>query len=142
MRLAKRIEKLPPYLFVEISRKIAERRARGEEVISFGIGDPDLPTPAHILDCLCQAARDPVNHRYPETDGLSQLRQAIAGWYQNRFGVSLDADNIENAQDAEFITELNRRIKDVESCTRRYILGERKPADQTNIDFDKTEGIK
>lgn len=93
MKMAKRIEGLPPYLFVEISRKIAERRARGEEVISFGIGDPDTPTPAHIIDRLCQAARDPVNHRYPETEGLPELHQAIADWYQNRFGVSLDADS-------------------------------------------------
>lgn len=93
MKMAKRVEGLPPYLFVEISRKIAERRARGEEVISFGIGDPDTPTPAHIIDRLCQAARDPVNHRYPETEGLPELRQAIAQWYQNRFGVSLDADS-------------------------------------------------
>ena len=93
MKMAKRIEGLPPYLFVEISRKIAERRARGEEVISFGIGDPDTPTPAHIIDRLCQAAHDPVNHRYPETEGLPQLRQAIAQWYQQRFGVSLDADS-------------------------------------------------
>jgi len=90
MRLAKRIEKLPPYLFVEISRKINEKRARGEEVISFGIGDPDLPTPPHIITRLCQAAQDPKNHRYPETEGLPELRQAIAAWYQNRFGVSLD----------------------------------------------------
>jgi LL-diaminopimelate aminotransferase len=93
MKMAKRIEGLPPYLFVEISRKIAERKARGEEVISFGIGDPDTPTPAHIIDRLCQAAHDPVNHRYPETEGLPQLRQAIAEWYQNRFGVSLDTDS-------------------------------------------------
>jgi len=92
MRLAKRIEKLPPYLFVEISRKIAERKARGEEVISFGIGDPDSPTPGHIINRLCQAAQDPANHRYPETEGLPELRQAIAGWYKNRFGVTLDVD--------------------------------------------------
>src|SRR3989304_3180174 len=90
MRLAKRIEKLPPYLFVEISRKIAEKRAKGERVVSFGIGDPDIPTPDPILDRLCQAARDPVNHRYPETDGLPELRRATARWYQQRFGVSLD----------------------------------------------------
>ena len=90
MKLAKRIEKLPPYLFVEISRKINEKRARGEEVISFGIGDPDLPTPPHIIKRLCQAAEDPKNHRYPETEGLPELRQTIAAWYQKRFGVSLD----------------------------------------------------
>lgn len=92
MKLAKRMEELPPYLFVEISRKIAEKRAKGEEVISFGIGDPDFPTPTHIIDRLCQAAQDPVNHRYPETEGLPELRQAIAGWYKQRFDVILDVD--------------------------------------------------
>ncbi len=90
MKLARRIEKLPPYFFIEISRKIAEKRAKGEEVISFAIGDPDIPTPPHIIDRLCQAAREPVNHRYPESEGLPQLRQAIAQWYQKRFGISLD----------------------------------------------------
>jgi LL-diaminopimelate aminotransferase len=90
MRLSRRIENLPPYLFVEISRKIAEKRARGEEVISLAIGDPDMPTPQHIVERLCQAAREPANHRYPETEGLPELRQAIAEWYQGRFGVALD----------------------------------------------------
>jgi LL-diaminopimelate aminotransferase len=92
MRLSKRVENLPPYLFVEITRKIAEKKARGEEVISFAIGDPDIPTPTNIIEKLCQAARDPVNHRYPESDGLPELRRAIADWYQARFGISLDAD--------------------------------------------------
>ena len=92
MRLSKRIEGLPPYFFREIARKIAEKRARGEEVISFAIGDPDSPTPTHIINSLCQAAQDPANHRYPESDGLPELRRAIAGWYEKRFGVSLDAD--------------------------------------------------
>jgi len=92
MRLSRRVKNLPPYLFVEINKKIAEKRAKGEEVISFAIGDPDIPTPAHIIDRLCQAAHDPANHRYPETAGLPELRQAIADWYQGRFGVSLDAD--------------------------------------------------
>ncbi|MDP3948036.1 MAG: aminotransferase class I/II-fold pyridoxal phosphate-dependent enzyme, partial [bacterium] len=92
MRIARRIENLPPYLFVEISKKIAEKRAKGEDVVSFGIGDPDIPTPAHIIDKLCQAAREPSNHRYPESEGLPELRQAIAEWYQKRFGVSLDPD--------------------------------------------------
>ena len=92
MRLSKRVESLPPYLFVEISKKIAEKRAKGEEVISFGIGDPDIPTPPHIIERLHQAAQDPANHRYPESEGLPQLRQAIAEWYQKRFGVSLDLD--------------------------------------------------
>ena len=92
MRMSKRVADLPAYLFVEIARKIAEKRAKGEEVISFAIGDPDMPTPAHIIDRLCRAAQDPINHRYPETGGLPELRQAIANWYQKRFGVSLDAD--------------------------------------------------
>jgi LL-diaminopimelate aminotransferase len=90
MRFARRVGNLPPYLFVEISRKIAEKRAKGERVISFAIGDPDIPTPPHIIDRLCQAARDPRNHRYPETDGLPELRRAIARWYERRFGVTMD----------------------------------------------------
>jgi LL-diaminopimelate aminotransferase len=92
MRLAKRVEKLPPYLFVEISRKIAEKKARGEEVISFAIGDPDIPTPPHIVERLCEAAHDPANHRYPETDSLPELRRAVAGWYERRFGLAFDPD--------------------------------------------------
>ena len=92
MQFAKRIEQLPPYLFAEISRRIAEKRAQGVDVISFGVGDPDLPTPAHIVDELVRAARDPANHRYPETEGLPALRRAIGRWYEERFGVSLDPD--------------------------------------------------
>ena len=92
MQTAKRIEKLPPYLFVGITKKIAEKRARGEDVISFAIGDPDLPTPPHIIGRLCEAARDPANHRYPETDGLPELRRAIADWYQRRFELTFDPD--------------------------------------------------
>ncbi len=88
--LAERLSKLPPYLFAEISRKMAEKRARGEKLVNFGIGDPDLPTPPHIIEHLCQAAHDPANHRYPEADGLPELRQAIADWYQRRFAVRLD----------------------------------------------------
>ena len=90
MNLARRIEALPPYLFAKISRKIAEKRAQGVDVISFGIGDPDLPTPEHILESLREASRDPANHRYPETEGLPELRVAIVRWYERRFGVSLD----------------------------------------------------
>ena len=92
MKLARRVDRLPPYFFVEINQKIAELRARGEDVISFAIGDPDLPTPSHIIETMCQAAQDPANHRYPETAGLPELRQAIAEWYERRFGVTLDAD--------------------------------------------------
>jgi LL-diaminopimelate aminotransferase len=92
MRFANRIDKVPPYLFVEISRKIAEKKAQGIDVISFGIGDPDIPTPPNVVERLREAALDPANHRYPETDGLPEFRRAAAGWYQRRFGVSLDPD--------------------------------------------------
>ena len=92
MRLSRRVESLPPYLFVEISRKIAERKARGEDVVSFGIGDPDIPTPPHIIERLCKEAHVSANHRYPESEGLPELRKTIANWYQRRFGVSLDPE--------------------------------------------------
>lgn len=92
MKLARRVENLPPYLFVEITRKIAEKRAKGEEVVTFAIGDPDIPTPGHIIERLCKEAREPANHRYPESDGLPELRRAIADWYRKRFGVSLNPD--------------------------------------------------
>ncbi|MFC1912657.1 LL-diaminopimelate aminotransferase [Chloroflexota bacterium] len=92
MKLANRLENMPPYLFAKISKKIADKKAKGEEVISFAVGDPDLPTPPHIVERLCQAAQDPANHHYPESDSLPELRQAVAGWYQSRFGVPLDAD--------------------------------------------------
>ncbi len=90
MNLARRVEQLPAYLFAEISRKIAEKRAQGVDVISFAIGDPDLPTPAHIIAALAEASRDPANHRYPESEGLPELRGAMARWYERRFGVKLD----------------------------------------------------
>jgi len=93
VRLSHRVENLPPYLFVEISRKIAERKARGEDVVSFGIGDPDIQTPPHIIERLCQEAHVPANHRYPESEGLAELRKTIANWYLRRFGVSLDPEN-------------------------------------------------
>ena len=92
MRTARRIENLPTYLFVEISRKIAEKRAQGEDVISLAVGDPDIPTPRHIIARLCQAAQDPQNHRYPESEGLPEFRRAIAQWYERRFSVTLDPD--------------------------------------------------
>ena len=92
MNLSKRLDHLAPYPFVEISRIIAQKRAEGAEVVTFGIGDPDLPTPPHIVERLVQASHTPANHRYPETDGLPQLRVAIADWYEGRFGTKLDPD--------------------------------------------------
>lgn len=92
MRFAQRVRQLPPYLFVGISRTIAEKKARGIDVISFGIGDPDIPTPDAVLDALAAAARKPANHRYPESEGLPEFRKAVTDWYQRRFGLSFDPD--------------------------------------------------
>ena len=92
MRLSKKMEKIPPYLFVEISRKIAEKKAKGEDVVSFGIGDPDIPTPPHIIERLCKEAHNQVHHRYPESEGLPELRVEIARWYKKRFDVTLDPE--------------------------------------------------
>ncbi|MCY3543313.1 MAG: LL-diaminopimelate aminotransferase [Chloroflexi bacterium] len=92
MNFASRIDKVPPYLFVEISRKIAAKRAQGIDVISFGIGDPDIPTPDNVIQKLRETALDGPNHRYPETDGLPEFRQAVADWYQSRFGISVHPD--------------------------------------------------
>lgn len=92
VELAQRVQQLPPYLFARISQLIAEKRAAGVDVISLGIGDPDLPTPPHILDALKHAADERVNHRYPESDGLPEFRRSIADWYRRRHGVTLDPD--------------------------------------------------
>jgi LL-diaminopimelate aminotransferase len=92
MKFSKRVESLPPYLFVQISKKIAARKARGEDVISFGIGDPDIPTPDHVITELMKASQNPVNHRYPESEGLPEYRKAVADWYNRRFGVYLDSE--------------------------------------------------
>ncbi|MDR3288444.1 MAG: LL-diaminopimelate aminotransferase [Peptococcaceae bacterium] len=89
---AKRIKNLPPYIFARIDKKIAEERAKGVDVISLGMGDPDLPTPNHIIERLNQAARKPANHRYPAPfAGTLEFRQAVADWYKGRFRVDLDA---------------------------------------------------
>jgi len=87
---ATRLSKIPPYLFAEIDRKIQEKKKAGVDVISLGIGDPDLPTPARIVHVLQEAAADPSNHRYASYFGLVELRQAIADWYGDRSGVTLD----------------------------------------------------
>ena len=90
MRTSRRMDNLAPYLFVEINKKIAAKKALGEEIINFSIGDPDIPTPENVINKIRQTAGDPVNHRYPETFGLPELRQTIADWYKKRFNVILD----------------------------------------------------
>jgi LL-diaminopimelate aminotransferase len=89
-RLSKRVQSLPPYLFAEIERKVAARRAAGVDIISLGIGDPDTPTPPHIVEALQRAAASPVNHQYPSNRGTAAFREAVAAYYEGRFGVQLD----------------------------------------------------
>lgn len=92
MRVARRIESLPPYLFAELDRKLAAKRAEGIDVISLGVGDPDLPTPDHIVEAMRDAIADPATHRYPSYYGSPDFRGAVAAWYSRRFGVELDPD--------------------------------------------------
>ena len=92
MRIAKRIETLPPYLFAELDRKLEAKRAEGVDVISLGVGDPDLPTPEHIVEAMRAAVRDPSTHRYPSYYGSLEFRTAVAAWYGRRFGVELDPE--------------------------------------------------
>jgi LL-diaminopimelate aminotransferase len=92
LRRARRIEKVPPYLFAEIDRKRREAVARGVDVISLGIGDPDLATPDFIVERLVREARDPSTHHYPPYEGTTVFRKAVAAYYQRRFKVDLDPE--------------------------------------------------
>src|SRR3954466_778374 len=90
MRPSKRLERIPPYLFAQLERKIADKKAQGIDVISLGIGDPDTPTPQLVVDALREAAADPGTHRYPSNRGRQEFSDAVASFYDRRFGVSLD----------------------------------------------------
>jgi len=89
---AKRLAALPPYLFAEIDRLKNEVKARGVDVVDLGVGDPDLPTPDHIIERLAQEARNPAHHRYPSYVGMREFRAEAAKWIEARFGVSFDPD--------------------------------------------------
>ncbi len=91
--LAGRLAKLPPYLFAEIDKNKREARARGVDLIDMGIGDPDLPTPPHIIEAIKRAAETPANHRYPDYEGLLSFRTAVADWYRKRFSVTLSPES-------------------------------------------------
>ncbi|OFW55940.1 MAG: LL-diaminopimelate aminotransferase [Candidatus Solincola sediminis] len=92
MKLSKRVSELPPYLFAEIDRKIAEKRAQGVDIIDFGIGDPDLPTPANIVEMLCIEASKVENQRYPSYRGMPRFRRAASDWIGRRFDVEVDPE--------------------------------------------------
>jgi alanine-synthesizing transaminase len=85
-----RIKRLPPYVFAEVNAMKAKARAAGEDIIDLGMGNPDLPTPPHIVEKLCEVAADPKAHRYSASQGIKGLRKAFAGYYQRRFNVDLD----------------------------------------------------
>ncbi len=88
--VSQRVRSLPPYLFGELDRARDEVRARGVDIIDLGVGDPDQPTPAHIVAALQRAAEDPANHLYPVYSGLNAFRESVAAWYQRRHGVTLN----------------------------------------------------
>jgi LL-diaminopimelate aminotransferase len=90
VKFAKRLDAVPPYLFAELERKVTQAEKAGVDVISLGIGDPDLPTPPAVIDALAEAARDPRTHQYPTNHGTEEFRTAAASFYSDRFGVELD----------------------------------------------------
>ncbi len=92
MKPSQRLDLIPPYLFAELERKIAAKRAAGIDVISLGIGDPDRPTPALIVDAMQEAVTEPETHRYPSNRGRQDFRQAVSDFYMRRFDVELDPD--------------------------------------------------
>ena len=92
MKPSSRLDRLPPYLFAELERKIREKRAAGVDVISLGIGDPDTPSPQTVIQALAGAAADPGTHNYPSNRGRPELREAFGRFYERRFGVTLDPE--------------------------------------------------
>ena len=90
IKKARRINDLPPYLFAEIDRRKRAALARGVDLVDLGVGDPDIPTPAAIVEKLVECASKPINHRYPNSSGMPEFRAAVADWYKRRFNVSLD----------------------------------------------------
>jgi LL-diaminopimelate aminotransferase len=93
IKKAQRINELPPYLFAEIDRRKRAALARGVDLIDLGIGDPDIPTPVAVVEKLVESASKPNNHRYPNSSGMLEFRDAVSNWYQSRFSVKLDANN-------------------------------------------------
>lgn len=92
MQPSKRLEQIPPYLFAELEKKIAAKKEAGIDVISLGIGDPDMPTPANVVAAMQQAVADPGTHQYPSNRGRAEFREAVADFYKRRFGVDLDPE--------------------------------------------------
>lgn len=119
MRTAERLEKIPPYLFMELRKKINKAKADGVDVISLAIGDPVEATPDTVIDELCRAARDPVNHRYPidEEKGMLAFRKEVARWYADRYHVAVNPE-----------TEVLGLIGSKEGC-HHFVLARVNPRD-------------
>ncbi len=90
--MSKHMERIPPYMFARINRMKLEMRRDGKDVVDLGMGNPDRPTPAHVVDKLCEVARDPKAHRYSASSGIPHLRRRLSEWYGRRFGVDLDPE--------------------------------------------------
>jgi LL-diaminopimelate aminotransferase len=118
VKSSERLDRLAPYLFAELERKISEKRAQGVDVISLGIGDPDTPSPPEVVAALAAAAADPSTHQYPSNRGRPEFRNAVADFYERRFGVQLDpANEIVPALGAkECIFNLNLAFLDPGTC--------------------------
>jgi alanine-synthesizing transaminase len=93
MQEFRRMKRLPPYVFAVVNQLKAEARHRGEDIIDLGMGNPDLPTPQHIVDKLLEAAQKPANHRYSASRGITKLRHAISAWYKRRYNVDIDPES-------------------------------------------------
>jgi LL-diaminopimelate aminotransferase len=119
LQIAERLTKIPPYLFMELRKKIAKAKADGVDVISLAIGDPVEPTPEAIIAELCRQARDPENHRYPtdEEKGMLAFRREVGAWYRERYGVTLDP-----------VTEILGLIGSKEGC-HHFVLARINPGD-------------
>src|SRR5271154_2585762 len=92
MRRSSRLDRIPPYMFAELERKVRLKRAAGVDVISLGIGDPDTPTYPEIVAAGQAAMADPGTHRYPSNRGRAEFREAVSAFYARRFGVELDSE--------------------------------------------------
>lgn len=93
VELAARVKNLPPYLFATIDKMKQETKAKGVDLIDLSIGDPDIPTPGHIVEAMKTAVEKPEHHRYPSYEGMLSYREAVAGWYKRRFDVAVDPAN-------------------------------------------------
>ena len=93
IKRAMRIQNLQPYLFAQIEAKIEKARREGRDIISLGIGDPDMPTPEHVVKAGLEGMKDHANHQYPSSKGMASYRRAVVAYYKRRFGVELNPDS-------------------------------------------------